>query len=157
MDRTLYAALIGAAGGLVVWLLNWFWLLYSDHKTGVRVRTMLSIELEENLTALRVFLSAAENHVTLPASPLGNVQLGDQLAIAPLPTWKHDVWDRLVASIPSALGEHKIMEVHQVHVDLEELTRLKMSSRGVSSGHVWCDNFKTQINALLQRGNPLKK
>ncbi len=157
MDRALFAALIGAAGGLVVWLCNWLWLLHSERKIRTRIRTMLSIEIEENLTALRAFSSAAQNHVTFTASHLANIQRLDQLAIAPLPKWKHDIWAGLLASIPLALQEQKIREVHQFHMDLDELTRLKMSSSGESSGHAWFDNFEAKINALLQRGNPLKK
>jgi hypothetical protein len=156
MERTLLAALIGAAGGLVVWLFNWLWLLYSGHKTRTRIRTMLSIEVDENLAALRAFLSAAQSHVTLTASPLAEMQRRDQFATALLPTFKHATWTALLASIPLALQEQEIRGVHQFHLDLDELARLKTSARGVSSGHEWSDNFGAQINALLRRGNPLK-
>jgi len=153
MDRTLLAAVIGAAGGFVVWLFNWLWLLYSERKIRTRIRTMLSIELEHNLTALRAFSPSAQNSATFTAAMLPG---RDQLAIAPLPSWKHGIWDCLLASIPLALREQEIRNVHQFHLDLDELTKLKMSSAGVASGHEWFDNFEARINALLLRGNPLK-
>lgn len=118
---------------------------------------MLSMELEDNLTALRAFLSAAQNHVTLTAPHMVQMQRGDQFATAPLPTWKHAIWAGLLASMPLALQEQEIREVYQLHFDLDELTRLKMSSKGVSSGHEWFDNFEAQISALSHRGNPLRK
>ena len=122
MDRPFFAALIGAAGGLVVWLLNWSWLLYSEHRIRTRIRTMLSIELEENLTMLRAFESAAQNHTNFKASPiLAKMQRRDQLTIAPLPTWKHAIWEGMAASVPRALHEQKIREVYQFHLDLDEL------------------------------------
>jgi hypothetical protein len=118
---------------------------------------MVSIEIEENLNALRAFLSAAQTHVTLTAPHMVNMQRRDQFATAPLPTWRHAIWASLLGSIPLALQEQEIKGVHQFHFDLDELTRLKLSSTGVSSGHEWFDNFEAQIDALSRRGNPLKK
>jgi hypothetical protein len=155
MDRTLLAAVIGAAGGFAVFVFNWLWLLYAENRTRIRIRAMLSIELEENLIALHAFSSAAQNTATFLRNIAG-MQRRDQLAIAPLPAWKHGIWEGLLASIPLALREQEIRDVYQFHCNLDELTRLKMFSTGVASGHEWLDNFEAHINVLSQRGNPLK-
>jgi hypothetical protein len=157
MDRTLFAALIGAAGGSVVWLCNWLWLPYSERKLSNRIRTMLSIELEENLIALRAFSSSAQDHVTLTAPHIAKLQRGDQFATAALPPWKRDIWTGLLASLPLALQEDDIRAVHQCYFELDELTKLKASSRGVSSGHEWFEAFDVKVHSLLQRGNPLRR
>ena len=156
MDRTILAALIGAVAGFVVGLFNWLWTLYSEHNVRTRIRTMLSLEIEENLTALRAFRSAAENRETLTAPHFAGMQRRDAFTTAPLPTFKHAIWEGLVASIPLALGEKEIPVVHRIHFGLDELTRLKTFSAGLSSSREWRDNFEHQINALLQTGNPLK-
>jgi hypothetical protein len=156
MDRTILAAVIGAVGGFVVWLFSWFWTLYSERKIGTRIRTMLSLEIEENLTALRAFCSAAENRQTLTASHFAGMQRRDAFATAPLPTFKHGIWESLVASIPLALREREIPALHWFHFGLNELTRQKALSEGLLSSREWRDSFERQINELLQIGNPLK-
>jgi hypothetical protein len=159
MNETLYAAVtgavIGAAGGLVVWLLSWAWLRYTELRMRKRIRIMVSIELDENLAALRAFLFAAQNQVTLPNSPLAQMQRRGQFATSPLPAWKHTIWAGLLASIPLALKEQEIREVHQFHFDLDELTRLRQASDGVSSGYGGGNNLEAQINTFLKKGNPL--
>lgn len=156
MDN-LFATVIGAAGGFAVWLLNWLWILYSERRLRIRIRTMLSIELEENLEALREFLSTAQKSVTLNKSPLTGIQSHDQFFTFPLPTWKHDIWAGLTASIPLALKEQEIKEVHHFHFKLDELTRQRIDSQDTLSRFEWSRSFEDQINVLLKRGNPLKQ
>jgi hypothetical protein len=156
MDRTILAAVIGAVAGFVVWLFNWFWTLFSERKSRIRIRTMLSIELEENLTALRSFYATAQSQATLTATPLAKMQQRDYLTTADLPAWNHAFWNGLVTSVPFALRPHEIRAVYGIHCGLDELSRLRASSAGLNSGLEWRDAFEDLIKRLLEAGNPVK-
>ncbi len=154
MDSTLKAAWIGAVAGFVVWFFSWLWTLWSDRRARKRIRTMISIEIQDNLSSLREFCAAVEERVTFTnASHLANMQRGDTLSAIPLPEFSHRIWESLTPSIPLGLNENEIREVHRFHALLDELIRLKGISRDPISQ--WRNEVEGVINRLLEKGDPI--
>ena len=155
MDSTLKAAWIGAVAGFVVWFFSWLWTLWTDRRARNRIRTMVNIEIEDNLEALTGFLAEVDNRVNFTNSPMANMQRGDALSSVPLPTFSHKIWESLTASIPTGLNESEIRDVHGFHAQLDESIRLKNISRGPQSQ--WRTDVEGVVNGLLERGNPLSE
>ena len=154
MDATLTAAWIGAVAGFVLWFFSWLWTLWTDRRARNRIRTMISIEMEDNLETLREFCSAVEERVNFTnASHLANMQRGDALSTLPLPTFSHRIWETLTSSIPVGLNENEIIDVHRFHAQLDELVRLKSISRDPQSQ--WRADVENVIEGLLHKGNTL--
>ena len=154
MDSTLKAAWIGAVAGFVVWFFSWLWSLWTDRRARNRIRTMVSLEIEDILRVLREFNETVEASVTLRgAAHMANMQRGDALSSVPLPPLSHRIWETLTASIPLGLSENEIRQVHHFHLQLDELVRLKGISRDPRS--VWHRNVDAVLNGLLTAGNPI--
>jgi hypothetical protein len=154
MDPTLTAAVIGLVGGFVIWLLNWLWTLYTECRARNRVRTMISIEVAENLNRLRHFWDTARGRAQFPEGSIqAEIGVGDALATIPLPPWSHRMWESLTALIPSALREDEITNIHLVHTQLDNLTKLQGIDRESRSG--WAVAFKQIVKELIEKGNPI--
>src|SRR5438105_4051934 len=100
MDSTLKAAWIGAVAGFVVWFFSWLWTLWTDHRARNRIRSMIRVEIDDNLALLRRFIEAVDARVNFTASPMARMQRGDALSTEPLPTFSHRIWEDLTPSVP---------------------------------------------------------
>lgn len=152
-DSTLKAAWIGAVAGFVVWFFSWLWKIWTDRRARKRIRTMLSIEIEDNLTTIRGYLSDVESRINFTSSPMANMQRGDALSSVPLPEFSHRIWESLTPSVPIGLNESEIRKVYGFHDQLDELTRLKGISRDPRSE--WRISVENVISGLLESGNPI--
>jgi len=126
MDSATVAALAGALASTVAWL---GWTMFSDYRTRVRIRTMLRIELNDNLSAL-------------------------QMRIIPLPEWKFAAWDAITSSIPLALNEREIKSVHDLRRRLLRLCAMKQTPAEPRSQ--WSAEFEDRVREILTEGNPLR-
>src|SRR2546423_2227269 len=154
MDSTLTGAWIGAVAGLTVWFFNWLWMLWGEHKLRKRIRTMISIEIEDNIEMLDTFYAAVRNAIRFNEdSALAGMQKADVLSMLPLPIWNYRIWESLTTSIPLALNGDEIRAVHLQHKRFDELTRLK--SIKPDSLYDWTKEFEAAISNILQMNNPL--
>ena len=153
MDTTLKAAWIGAVAGFVVWFFSWLWTLWMDRRARNRIRSMIRIEINDNLDALRCFIAAVDQRVNLTASPLTGVQRDSALTAVTLPAFSHRIWEDLTASVPIALNETEIQNVHRFHANLDELIRLKGISHNTESQ--WQQEVDAVIDLVINRGNPV--
>jgi hypothetical protein len=155
MDSTLKAAWIGAVAGFVVWFFSWLWRLWTDRRARNRIRSMIRIEIDDNLDALHLFLEAVDRRVSFTSSPLARMQRGDALSALDLPMFSHRIWEALTASVPVGLNETEIQKVHRFHAKLDELARLKGLSHDTQSQ--WHREVDTLIDAIVSLGNPLHR
>lgn len=154
MDSNLTAALIGAVAGVVVWLFSWLWILWTERRARGRIQTLIRIEIEGNLAALREFRASVEKQVTFwNAKHMVGAQRGDALSSIPLPTFSQRIWESLTPSLPVGLTVDEIRAVYRFYSDLEELKRLKSISRDPQSE--WKDEIERIMNGLLEKAHLL--
>ena len=140
--------------GLVLSLVNLLWVLSKELRTRKSIRTMICVEIEENLARLNEFRSNTENASTFSKSPLSEVQKNDALRLNALSTLGHSVWRSLTTSIPTALNPNQIRSVYRFHARLDELAVLKERHNAAPSEHAAA--IKEALTRLIEDGNPLK-
>jgi hypothetical protein len=87
------------------------------------VRTMVSLEIEENLRLLWQFWESVRD---LPDDVDGDALVYSQMLIrAPLPGWSHTAWESQMPSLAVALAAREIRHVHIHHNRLERLTAIR--------------------------------
>jgi len=120
-----------------------------------RVRTMLSIEIDDNVAALEKFDDGIDDQLVFSESPnRKGMQRPEVLSATQLPSWKHDYWQSLTTSIPLALTPDEIRKCHLHHFLLDELTTIKGTSR--SNLSTWHHVIEQTISKLKELGNPLR-
>src|SRR3989442_672484 len=123
------------------------------------LRTMISIEIDENLAKVREFADAVAGRVNFPAeSPIALAQKSDALRSEPLPSFRRRYWERTsTANIAETLSPVEIERVHQFYSQLDELTQLRTDKESkYSKRSEWRKAFEPVLKRLLERGNPLK-
>lgn|SRR6185295_5659648 len=157
MDSTLTGAWIGAVAGLVLWILNTSWLVYSEHRKAKRVRTMIKVEINDNLEHLGAFIALIERTARghAPGSTLHIIARHDALRHFRLQPWNRRVWNSLTESIPLALNPHEIETVYFWYNQLEELARIEEQRTAFASEAEWATTFETLIQQILASGSPL--
>jgi len=153
MNAMPIAAWIGVAV-FVVSVLNLAWILSKEYRTRRNLRTMICIEIEDNLARLKQFWSSAESASTFSRSPLSTLQKNDAFRFNPLPILGHRIWESLTASIPVALGADKIRKVHYFHAELDEISKLK---EGDDTPSKHAAHLREAIERVIQNGNPLER
>jgi hypothetical protein len=124
-----------------------------DCQTAERIRTLLSLEIDQNLLAFEKYDAGIDDRILFQNRKLQPKDRPNQLSDTPMPVWKHDYWEGLTASIPSALTTDEIKKCHEFHARLKELTRLSNISRNPNGNWHLC--VEQEISALKQLGNPL--
>jgi hypothetical protein len=110
-----FGAIIGAIFGfLLSELRQWT----TEGKQADRVRTMLKLEIEQNLFLLREFWSKASQAELLPEPDFNIAQ--SFLAIS-LPQWSRRVWESQVSLLPVALSEEEIKQIHSLYNRLDQI------------------------------------
>lgn len=127
-----------------------------ENEFAERVRTMLSIEIDDNVAALEKFDDGIDDQLVFSDSPnRKGMQRPDVLSVTQLPSWKHDYWQSLTTSIPLALTPDEIRKCHQHHFLLDELTKIKGTTR--SNLNTWHHVMEQRISTLKELGNPLRQ
>jgi hypothetical protein len=159
MDPNLKTPLVGAGTALFVLFFNWCWTLYTQHRTKNRIRTMIRLELDDNIKRLRAFMDEAETSVRFSSeSAMSGMQRADALMANKLPSWNHRIWDSLTQSIPLALKPREIEFVYSLYNELDELTRMKTEEYKIGDSlYDWSTSFMEKVSAILEAGNPLNK
>jgi nitrogen fixation-related uncharacterized protein len=124
-----------------------------EKQTSERVRTMLSLEIEQNLAAFEKYDAGIDERILFQNSRLQPKERAQQLSDIPLPEWKHDYWEGLTAQIPTALTPDEIRKCHEFHSRLKELTRLCNFSRTPQG--TWHQCMEQEIANLKGLKNPL--
>ena len=154
MDPTLEGAWIGAVAGVVLWGANILWtLLWTERRARKRIRTMLRLEMDDNRAAVQQFLAAVEAKAANTQQSPGMDPRHFALSTVGLPTFSHRIWETLTDSIPIALDEAEIAQVHLFHNYLDELVRLKGMQR--NDLPAWVALFEQVISDLMSIRNLL--
>jgi hypothetical protein len=160
MSVEIKAAMIGVRGALLVWIVSWWWSLHRDRRTGKRVHTMLSLEIDENLRALsewrdevRKAKSASEwrtknvNNQNIDAQVEREMVTQAWLKLG-VPNWIHRIWWESTQLVPIALDEQEIKEVHRLHRELEAISvRMKQE----------IPYDMSKVDEVISAGNTLSK
>lgn len=121
-----------------------------------RVRTMLSVEIEDNVKALERFDAGIDLQPVFSDPPVRKgIDRPEVLSVTQLPSWKHEYWRTLTTSIPLALSPDEIHKCHEHHSLLDELTVIKGTSRNKIS--TWHNVMEQKMNDLKKKGNPLQQ
>jgi hypothetical protein len=125
-----------------------------------KVRTILKIELEDNLDRLRDFIKEANSRVNFPkTSNMSLIQRSDGLRSTPLPEFSRQRWEATATSnLIEALDNEEIKQVNGFYKELDRIIRLKreMLKDNKCSNSDWRKEFEAALNNILEKGNPLK-
>jgi hypothetical protein len=124
-----------------------------EKQTSEGVRTMLSLEIDQNRAALEKYDAGIDERILFQNSRLQSKERAQQLSDMPLPEWNREYWDALTAQIPSALTPDEIRKCHEFHLRLKELTRLCSFSRNAQG--TWHHCMEQEIAKLKELKNPL--
>jgi len=124
-----------------------------EKQTSERVRTMLSLEIDQNRAALEKYDAGIDERVLFQNSRLQPKERAQQLSDMPLPEWKHEYWDTLSAQIPAVLTADEIRKCHEFHSRLKEITRLCSFTRTAQG--TWHQCMEQEISKLKELKNPL--
>jgi hypothetical protein len=120
------------------------------------VRTMLSVEIDDNVKALERFDAGIDLQLVFSETPVRKGMDRPQvLGVTQLPLWKHEYWRTLTASIPVALSPDEIRKCHEHHSLLDELTTIKGTPRSGTS--TWHNVMEQKMSDLKEIGNPLRQ
>lgn len=128
------SAIIGVVGIVIGTILGFvlneiarWWREKRAEKKQIRaVRTMLSLEIDQNLALLRDFWSKTKD-VDLPEDKPDrhNLILVRRLSESPLPLWSHKMWESQMPLLATALSEEEIKQVHRHHNKLDAITAIR--------------------------------
>ncbi len=147
MDVAIISALIGAIAATIT---SAIWSRLEERRKRNRMRTMIGLELANNLDALRNFCAEVDQRVTFQSPQIANMERGDALSTIVLPAFVGRVWESLTPDIPMALDEGEIKDVYHFYKQLDELSRLKGISRDPHSQ--WHKQVDAVITDLLGTG-----
>lgn len=125
-----------------------------ERQTSDRVRTMLSLEIDDNYRAFEKYDAGIDERTLYLNSPRQPKERAQQLSDIPLPEWRHEYWEGLTALIPLALSSDEIRKCHDFHSRLKELTRLSGFSREPQGN--WHLSMEQEIARLKELKNPLQ-
>jgi predicted RNA binding protein YcfA (HicA-like mRNA interferase family) len=93
------------------------WSLHLGRKTGKRVRTMLRVEIGENLRALPAWWDQTNAGGSPSENKWANKQRQKDIRKLDLPAWSQGMWRAVVQVqlVPNALDEEKIKAVHRFY------------------------------------------
>ncbi len=117
------------------------------------VRTMLSLEIDQNYAAFEKFDAGINEAVIFQGGHYQPKERAQELSDTPLPDWTHTYWEQFTDSIPMALSSEEIKKCHDFHLQLKELERLKDISRNPHSP--WHAQMEQSIKKLKELKNPL--
>lgn len=153
-----------------------------EKKQSKSVRTLISLEIDQNLSSLTEFWNKLTNGIS-------SLAFRDQFVKMSIPNWSHNVWKSQTSFMPTALNEDEIKEIWNFHNQLNSITDIhtmlsymknKTEKDGVyvgtwptpqelvartlstsysrfrgDAGIIWAE-CESVINKLLNHGNPLR-
>jgi hypothetical protein len=168
--------IIGFGGVLLGFILSeistWMRERKSEQQQAEATRTLLSLEIEQNLVLLRSFwerVSKAkegkedEEEITL--------LITSAIADRPLPSWSHRAWESQMGVLPQAISSHAILgQIHTHHTELDAIAAIRenifvlrkapLALVGVNVTFAWnapalCAECERIVTELLSIGNPI--
>lgn len=124
-----------------------------ERQTSERVRTMLSLEIDQNYRALEKYDAGIDERRLFLNNPHQSKERAQQLSDTPMPEWKHDYWEGLTASIPLALTSNEIRKCHEFHARLKELGRMHGLPHAIQG--TWHLSMEQEIAGVKSLKNPL--
>lgn len=98
------------------------------------VRTMLSLEIDQNFALLRDFWSKVNQVDESEQDPdLARLRLARRLIELPLPHWSHKIWESQMPLLATALREEEIRQVHELHNRLDTITAIRSTLSALES------------------------
>lgn len=138
------AALI-AFGGIILGasiaeILTWWRERRTDRKAAKRVRTMINVEIAQNLDLARdYFDSLMKVYVDDDVPPGYQEPMPDNMSIVyvwrlvslPLPPWRSAMWESQLSELTTALSESQIMQCHRHYGHIDTVTAVKATLTGL--------------------------
>jgi hypothetical protein len=174
MDATTKELLVKAAttlvGVVVGWALGYWATRRKDRKVERNVRALLRVEIDENAAALRDYRESVQLRIesqTVQAAHFQQMHRADSHRLTDLPEWRHQAFEKLFSSLPSALNEEQIGEVGDFHRRIDKLTeahaKIRNQYRDYGKGKTdaltgVADNwqiFESEMNGLIALGDRL--
>ena len=88
------------------------------------IRTLLSVEIEQNINWLRDFVARVKQVDGSSREP-GHLDLARRLTQLPLPGWSHKMWESQLQWVKLALDDRQIGQVHLFHKQLDRITEVR--------------------------------
>ena len=160
-------------------LSSWWRDTRAKKETSKGVRTMVSLELDRNLSLLDEFWDKVGHYEGGETDKAQiKIQLARRFVAFPLPFWTRQMWESQFPLLSGALSDSEIGAVHQVHCDLESIGRIQevmrslgqeqnealrgppvswIPSQGFDRGTpgLWAE-LERITESLLAKGNPLR-
>ncbi len=177
----LLGAIIGAASG---WLFNELTTRQrerrSEQKLIVTVRTLLSLEIDQNIKHLRDYWEDANNLANPSASARSNeLQLARRVTRIPVPIWNREAWASQLPHVTTALQDDEIRAVHNIYGHLDQVAANGTMLTQLAEQEAWhsgppgtvqptgggpfdwnarslVEKMRGHYNEVLVLGNPLK-
>ena len=139
--------------GVIVAVLNVSWILYREWRTRRRIRTMICVEIEDNLQRLRDFQAKAHKASTFTNNPtLSTVQQNDALRSNTWPSPISSFWRSLAGSVSTALSSKQVTDVYRFHAQLVEMATIKSDTEP----SVHAARIQAELAQVIEIGNPLR-
>jgi hypothetical protein len=149
----------GIVGTLSGTVLGWALAYFQDRRkrafVGENVRSLLRLEIEQNLHELNGFLAAVDRRVANVA-PVRHAQRADALRDVNLPRFYHDRWDSLGPLIAEHLKRNTILQIEQHHRTLRSLEENKATPAEDRSDPTWYPDQERFIARIREIGNPIR-
>ncbi|MGR3309264.1 MAG: hypothetical protein ACUZ77_00670 [Candidatus Brocadiales bacterium] len=98
----------------------------TEKKQAQAVRTLLSLEIDQNLALLRDFLGKVKHVDMSKEKPVPRpLIMAQRLIELPLPCWSHKMWESQMPLLATALNEEEIRQVHLHHSKLDTITDIR--------------------------------
>ena len=95
------------------------------------IRTMLRLEISQNLASLRDFWGKVNQVDESEQDPdLARLRLARRMIESPLPHWSHRMWESQMSLLTIGLSEEEIKQVHDLHNRLDAITRVGQGLAG---------------------------
>jgi hypothetical protein len=89
------------------------------------IRTLLRLEIDQNLALLRDFWSEVNQVDESEEDPdLARLRLARRMVGLPVPHWCHTMWKSQTPLLVVALSEEEIKQVHNLHIGLDAIAAI---------------------------------
>jgi hypothetical protein len=163
---------------------TWLQEIRAEKRQARAVRTLLSLEIDQNLEILRDFWNKMKGVDDSGQSTSKDyLRLALRLIELPLPNWSHKAWESQMSLLVRALKDQEIKQVHNFHTQLDAISGIRSTLLALNVGNreeaspalllqSGLANWFTKafepkasqlgeeceqiVRALLDKGNPLK-